>query len=352
MPIAFITSESYLGSTLLQYLVFFLILAIGAMAGRSLSYLYRRRFKQRAETTDTKLDDVVLYALGRPVVLLGVVIAIAFGREVLTPEEPLESILGVAVEIPVIIVLAWIAIRLTDGIIETYMVKYASRTESKLDDELVPIVSRITNIAIASIAGVVILDSIGYDVTAIIASLGIGGIAIAFAARRTLTDIFGGAHILSTKPFLVGDTIEVDGTAGTVEEIGLRTTRIRAYDGREVMIPNSTIANTEVTNVTSEPARRVRSHLVLRYETSAADLTRAKELAVGATDDIEGIDPDRSDGLIWEYGPAGIDVRLQYFVDPGFDWQSAKDAVNMRIRESFEEAGLVFAEPTVGITDR
>lgn len=135
----------------------------------------------------------------------------------LTPVEPLRSVLAASIEIPVIVALAWIAVRLTDGLIETYLVEYADRTESKLDDELVPIASRMTNIAIATIAGVVILDSVGYDVTAIIASLGVVSVAVAFASRKTMADIFGGAHILATHPFRVDDVVEIDGTAGTVE---------------------------------------------------------------------------------------------------------------------------------------
>ncbi|PSQ11337.1 hypothetical protein BRC93_05945 [Halobacteriales archaeon QS_5_70_15] len=214
MPVDSLISETYLGSTIPQYLLFFGILGVGAVLGRSLGYVYRRRIRDRAEVTDTEIDDVVLYALGRPVVLLGVVLAAAVGREVLTPVEPIRTVLDVAVEIPVIVLIAWVAVRLTDGIIQTYVGSYAERTESRLDDALVPIVSRMTNIAIVSIAGVVAMDTIGYDVTAIIASLGIGGVALAIASRRTLSDVFGGAHILSTKPFLVDDIVEIGGTAG------------------------------------------------------------------------------------------------------------------------------------------
>lgn len=143
-------NETYLGSTVSQYLLCFAIVGAGALLVRTLRFVYERRIVAAVERNDTELDDVVLHALGRPVVLLGVVLAVFVGREVLTPAEPLRSVLAASIEIPVIVALAWIAVRLTDGLIETYLVEYADRTESKLDDELVPIASRMTNIAIAT----------------------------------------------------------------------------------------------------------------------------------------------------------------------------------------------------------
>jgi len=316
------------------------------VAGRSPSYVYKRRLRHRAETTETEIDDVVLYALGRPVVLLGVVSGVFVGREVLTPVEPLATVLNVSVEIPVVIAIAWIAIRLTDGFIEAYLMEYAEHTESKLDDELVPIVSRIANIAIVSIAGIVILDTVGYDVTAVIASLGIGGVAIAFASRKTMADIFGGAHILSTKPFLVDDIVKIDGTAGTVEEIGLRTTRLRDFDGRTVTLPNSAIANAEVKNITSEPTRRIKTFIGLTYETTPAGMDDAIALARETASAVDGVDPEKTGAWFWEYGDSAMQIRLEYHIRALDRWKQVKDTVNRDIQRAFEDAGFDLALPT------
>jgi len=343
MPVDSLISETYLGSTIPQYLLFFGILGVGAVLGRSLGYVYRRRIRDRAEVTDTEIDDVVLYALGRPVVLLGVVLAAAVGREVLTPVEPIRTVLDVAVEIPVIVLIAWVAVRLTDGIIQTYVGSYAERTESKLDDALVPIVSRMTNIAIVSIAGVVAMDTIGYDVTAIIASLGIGGVALAIASRRTLSDVFGGAHILSTKPFLVDDIVEIGGTAGTVEEIGLRSTRLRDFDGRLITIPNSAVADAEVKNITSEPTRRVKTFIGLSYETDPAGMEAALDLIEEAVNDVDGVDPERTEAWFWEYGDSAMRVRLEYHIDALDEWKAVRDRVNRGVQRALEDAGIEMA---------
>lgn len=341
-----VLSKTYLGSTIPQYLLFFAIVGAGAVLGRSLSFLYQRRIKAKAAATETEIDDIVLHAIGGPVVLLGVILAVAVGRAVLTPVDPLRSVLDAGVEIPVVIAIAWIALRLTDGLIQTYILEYAEQTDSKLDDELVPIVSRITNIAIVSISGIVILDSVGYDVTAIIASLGVVSVAVAFASRKTMADIFGGAHILSTKPFLVDDVVEIDGTEGTVEAIGLRTTRIRDFDGRMITIPNSTIAKTEVKNITSEPTRRIRTFIGLTYDTSPTEMDAAIELAKNTTNAVDGVDPEQTGAWFWEYGDSSMQIRLDYYIESLDQWKQVKDRVNRDIQEAFKDAGLDLALPT------
>jgi MscS family membrane protein len=339
-------SETYFGSTIPQYTLFFLVVGLGSVIGRSLSFLYRRRLRKKAETTETEVDDIILYALGRPVVLLGIVFAAIAGRRILDPVEPLNSILNASVEIPVIVTIAWIAVRLSDGFIETYLMKYVDRTESKLDDELVPIVNRIINIGIVSIAGIVILDSRGYDVTAVIASLGVVGIAIAFASRKTMADVFGGAHILTSKPFLVGDSVDIEGTTGSVEEIGLRTTRIRDFDGRVISIPNSSIANAEVRNISSEVTRRVKTYLGLSYDTSPGEMAEALDLLEETVNAVDGIDTTQTGAWFWEYGDSALQVRLDYHIADLDRWKEIRSEVNSRVQEVLEAGGFELAFPT------
>lgn len=345
MPVESLLSETYFGSTIPQYLLFFAILAVGAVIGRTLSYLYVRRLRKKAEATETQLDDIIFHSLGGPVVLLGIVLALAVGRRVLTPVEPLASVVNASVDIPVVIAIAWIAVRLTDGIVDTYLVAYVEETETKLDDELVPIVSRLTNIAIVAIAGIVILDSVGYDVTAIIASLGVGGVALAFASRKTMADLFGGAHILSTKPFLVDDVVDIGGTAGTVEEIGLRTTKIRDFDGRLLTVPNSTIAEAEVTNISTEPTRRIKTDIGLSYETTPAEMDEALRLAEETVRTVDGVDPEQASALFWDYGETAMQIRLDYHVDALADWKQVKHTVNLEVQAALADAGIDIAVP-------
>jgi MscS family membrane protein len=127
--------------------------------GQMLSFVYERRLKKKTEATNTEIDDIVIRSLGGPIALVGVAVA-AVGRNVLSPTETAQQILTAVVEILLIISFAWIGIQLTDGLIKIYSGRYTKRTESKLDDALVPIVSWMTNIPLISISIIVILDSI------------------------------------------------------------------------------------------------------------------------------------------------------------------------------------------------
>lgn len=342
-------SVTYGGSTVAQYVLFFGILTVGAIVGRALSFLIEHRLRKRAAASKTRIDDIVVRSLGGPVALLGVVVAAYFGRAVLTPTDRAAVILSAVVQVPLVVAGAWLTIRFTDGLIKSYLGGYADETESRLDDALVPIVSRMTNIAIVAVSAIVVLDSIGYDVTAIIASLGIGGIALAFAARRTLSDVFGGAHILSTKPFLVDDVIEVNETAGTVEEIGLRSTVLRDFDGRLVMIPNSTIAESEVTNISSEPTRRVKTMLGLPYDAGQSEMATALEVLEETVNAVDGVDTEQTGAWFWTYGDSSKVVRLDYHIAAIDRWKEVRDAVNRDIQTAFADADLEMALPTQSV---
>jgi len=247
---------------------------------------------------------------------------------------------------PAVVTIAWVVVRLTDGFIETYLLRYVEPTETKLDDELVPTVSRITNIAIISVAGIVIVDSLGCDVTAVIASLGIAGVAVAFASRQTMADVFGGAHILTAKPFVIDDIVDVNGTTGVVERIGLRTTRIRDFDGRVITLPNSTIANAEVRNSSSEPTRRVKTLLGLSYETTPAEMDAAIDLATETVNSAEGVGTDRTGAWFWDSNDSSIGIRLEYHVDDLDRWKEVRSTVNHELQRAFENAGFEMAFPT------
>jgi MscS family membrane protein len=349
MVVDTLLSETYGGSTVAQYVIFFAILTVGAVVGRAWSFILERHLLKKTEATGTDLDDVIVRSLGGPIALLGVVVAAALGRGVLTPTETAATVLSALLDVLLIVAITWLTVRFTNELIARYLGTYAEATDSKLDDALVPIVNRMTNVAIVSIAAVVILDSFGYDVTAIVASIGIGGIALAFAARRTLSDVFGGAHILSTKPFLVDDVIEVDDVAGTVEEIGLRCTVVRDGDGRLVTIPNSTIAGSTVRNVSSEPTHRVKTLLDLPYDLGAEDMAAALDRLERAVGGVEGVDPERTSALFWAYGDSSKRVRLEYHVADPDGWMAVRNAANREIQAAMESAGIEMGLPSRAI---
>jgi MscS family membrane protein len=179
---------------------------------------------------------------------------------------------------------------LFDALVKEYLAPRVSGTDSDLDDQLLPIARKGVKVTVWAIAIVVGLNNAGYDVGALIAGLGLGGLAFAMAAKDSVANLFGGFTVFTDKPFTIHDRIVVNGFDGTVEEIGIRSTRLKTLAGRIVTIPNAVFANEAIENISSEPGRKITVDLGLTYDTTAEQLENAmkiiKEIAL-ANEDIE-----------------------------------------------------------------
>jgi len=142
--------------------------------------------------------------------------------------------------------IAWLIVRLLNAFIDEYLVPLVEKTETDLDDQLLPIARKSISISIWVLAIVVGLNNAGYDVTALIAGLGIGSIAFALAAKDSISHVFGGFVLFTDKPFAINDRIIAKGYDGIVKEVGVRSTRIQTLDGRIVTLPNGSIANDSI----------------------------------------------------------------------------------------------------------
>jgi MscS family membrane protein len=193
---------------------------------------------------------------------------------------------------------------------------------------------------------VVALNNAGYDVAALLAGIGIGGLALALAAQETVANVFGGITIYADSPFKVGDRVRVDGHDGFVQEIGIRSTRIQALAGPIVVIPNKKFTESTVENVSDEPSRRVLVELGLIYETAPDKMERAMQVLdeiVMAHQDILEERHIISFNAFKEYS---LNILFIYFIRKDADIFDAHSRVNLAILRRFHEEGLSFAYPT------
>ncbi|MBW2263712.1 MAG: mechanosensitive ion channel family protein, partial [Deltaproteobacteria bacterium] len=202
--------------------------------------LVLRRLSKVADKTKIKFDDIVIRALDKPLGW-GFVLAGVFAAVVLLPfpEEPVDisRFLVAVCTGAATLIGVWFCLKLIDGFGE-YLQAKAAKTESKLDDQIVPIARRSMKVFLVLLGAVLFLQNLGYSVGSLIAGVGISGAAMAFAAKDTLANFFGVLVIFLDKPFQVGDWIEVAGIEGTVEEIGLRITRVRTFANSLITVPN------------------------------------------------------------------------------------------------------------------
>ncbi len=245
-----ILSQTFFGITL-QNILISLGIAVGAyIIGKIVYYLFKTVGRKLTAKTKTDLDDVLIDIIEEPIVaiivLVGVFIAFTFlGIQ----DKGINGLFNSVFKIAVIIVLAWTAFRFINALSDKILIPLSKKTKASFDDHLVPLISKGAKAIVAVIAVIMIMDSIGFDVTALIAGLGIGGLAIAFAAQETISNLFGGISLMLDKSIKIGDKIRIDsGEVGVVNEIGLRSTRIRTFSNEVIIVPNSKMANSKIIN--------------------------------------------------------------------------------------------------------
>jgi small-conductance mechanosensitive channel len=218
-------------------------------------------------------------------------------------------------------------------------------TETGLGNALA-VIRVLVSVTLFAIAIIVILDNLGVNVTALVAGLGIGGIAIGLAAQGIFSDLFAALAILFDKPFRRGDTIQFDQTTGTIERIGLKTTRLRSLTGESVVMANTKLLEREIRNYAGGDNRRSELPFGLIYQTSPDELEKVTSLAKAAVESRKGCNFVRC-GIV-RFGASSIDFELIFessSTDAG-EVTADRTAVALAILRSFAEHGLEFAYPT------
>jgi len=196
----------------------------------------------------------------------------------------------------------------------------------------------------------VILDHIGFNISALLTAIGIGGLALSLAAQDTIANMISGVILLIDQPFRAGDRIEIQelNTWGDVVSIGLRSTRIRTLDNRLVIVPNSSISNNQVVNYTyPDPRYRIQTEIGVAYGT---DLRLVREVITEALQGVEGVIPDMPvDILFMEFGDSAMILRVRWWIESYIDARRSTDRVNETVYQALEQAGIELPNPMMTV---
>ncbi len=339
--------DIYFGNTLLSWLYFFATIVTFVVVAKILLYFAKGFGRRITSKIKGNFDDIILDLMEEPVVFTVVVLGIYIGYQFLIFDEIVDFYFYNVINLLTIAAGAWLTIRIIEAFMEKALEPLTKRTESKLDDQLIPILRTTLKIVVILLAGIIALDNFGVDVVTLIAGLGIGGLAFAFAAQRTIADAFGGISILMTRPFVVGDTIDAMGVVGTVEEIHLRHTRIRNLDKRIVIVPNADLSGKVIINISSAPKRKTVWKIGVTYDTSIKKVEKAKEIIKKAVNGCKLCEKDPTVAFD-EFSSSSLDILVVFFTKTGSwgDMVKAKDQIGLEIKREFEKAKIEFAFPT------
>ena len=247
----------------------------------------------------------------------------------------------------IIIVIAWALYNLEDSS-ELLMTPLTRKLDLKINDVLLPFVSKGLRFITIAIALLIVAQEWDYSISGMLAGLGLGGLAFALAAQDMLSNLFGGAVILLDKPFAIGDWIKSDATEGVVEDITFRSVRIRTFTQALVTIPNSNLVSNPVTNFSRMGKRRINFNLGLEYGTPAQKLRACSERIKAMLAADENLDPETQVVVLDSFGDSSINLMLLFFTK-ATDWLSyihAKEKVYYAIMDILEQEQVVIAFPT------
>jgi len=340
-----VLSTSLLGNPLRQWAVA-VAMTVGAyLALLLVTRLVLRRAAQLAAATHTHWDDLVTDALGRTKGLLLMLVALYVGSLSLELPARAENFLR---HLMVIALLVQAGIWLSSAVRAWTELQRRERAEEDPAAVMTMNVLGVTvRIGLWTVVLLVTLDNLGVDVTALVAGLGVGGIAVALAAQNILGDLFASLSIVLDRPFVLKDFIIVGDLLGSVEQIGLKTTRIRSLSGEQLVFSNTDLLNSRIRNYGRMFERRVVFELGVTYQTPRSELEAIPAMireAVRA--EGERVRFDRSH--FRSYGDFALVFETVYYVlGPDYnEYMDIQERINLRVHEAFESRGIEFAYPT------
>jgi MscS family membrane protein len=250
-----------------QYIALILLFAVGLLARKIIAAVVAARIKQLGDKLGQRWMMKLVDMIASPGATLVTVVVLRIGYPQLKLPVDAALTMSVAVRILLTISIIWAVYRGVD-VLSARLAERAENTESKLDDQLIPLLSTSLKVVVFVIAVLIVLDNLNVDVKTMLAGLSIGGLAFGLAAKDTLANLFGSVSIFVDSPFQIGDWINVDGVDGTVEEVGFRSTRIRTFYNSVVVIPNARVADAKVDNYGRREMRRCFFKLGLTYDTT------------------------------------------------------------------------------------
>lgn len=341
---SFWTDRVFYGNTLLEWTIAVVVTLVVALALRLAVAALVHRSRKLVTRTDSRLDDLFVDLLSRTRGVLIVLVAIWVGARTLVLDPRLGSLLRGLLVLGLILQL---------GFWGSAFVRYALEQYRRKQLEVDPggamalgALHFLAQTLLWTVLLLVGLSNLGIDITAFIASLGIGGIAIALALQNVLGDLFASLSIVLDKPFVIGDFIIVGDLMGTVEHVGLKTTRVRALSGEQLVFSNSDLLGSRIRNYKRMRERRAVFTVGVTYGTPREKLERVPRMIRDAIEAQEHTRFDRSH--FKEYGPSSLDFETVYYMlVPEYNtYMDTQQAINLALYGAFEDEGIDFAFPT------
>lgn len=332
----------------LLLLIFVLVFAL--ILRRILTWIVVRPLRRLAKRSHFEYDDMILKAVLLPIRFIVYAVTIFMGLEILAVGDSVDLFIANIARSLVIIGVLLLAYRLVD-LLAANSRRLNMMAGIEIEDRLLPFIRTAIKLVVIAIGMVIVLQEWGYDVSGLIAGLGLGGLAFSLAAQDTISNLFGFTAIVSDNPLTVGEFIKTPDVEGIVEHVGLRSTRVRQLDQAVVYVPNNKLANSAILNWSRLSKRRIDFILGVTYDSSSGQLRvllhRLREMLKAQ----ETIDPDSVVVYFVEFSDSSLDVLVRAYVLLS-DWgafTAEKERLMLIIMDIINELNMSLAFPTTSL---
>jgi MscS family membrane protein len=343
----FLVETRFLEIELWQWVALPASIALGALLAWLGGVVFRRTLGRLARRTGgVHVERLVAGSVG-PVRLLVAVLVLLIGRRFLALAVPVERVFGAAASALAVLGLAWLLLRAVDVGAEWVHDRMRLRGRAGAAG-LVPLGRRSAKVFLGALAVIAVLQNLGVNVTGLLAGLGVGGLAVALAAQKTVENFFGGVTLVADQPVRVGDFCRFGDRIGTVEAVGLRSTRVRTLDRTVVTVPNAEFAVLPLENFTKRDRIWFHALIGLRYETTSEQLRDVLEALRGLLRDDPRVDPDPARVRFVGFGAHSLDLEIfAYIRTRDFDeFLEIREDLLLRIMDRVAVCGSAFAFPS------
>lgn len=339
--------QIFLNNTLETWLISLAIIAGALLLNKLISLLNRKVILKLTGKTANRFDNILFSTLEAPLMLGIMLVAlwVALNRLNIV-EKNVKNILSESYQVLAILNITWFFAKLMVALIEEYLSSSNTKNAQRkvhLDIHMIALSKKTVLFVIWILGGVIALSNIGINIGALLGTLGIGGVAVALAAQDTVKNIFGGFTILMDGTFRIGDRIKIGEFDGFVENIGIRSTRIRNFDKRIITIPNYKIVEGAVENISEAPSTRVVMSLGLSYSTTTNKMQLASAILKQTAEEFEHIDKDNISVAFSEFAATSMNLKFTYFISKDGDNVKIPSDINFKILERFNSSGIEFA---------
>src|SRR5438874_6666896 len=335
-----------LGNPLWQYLASFIFILLAFYVSKILDHVMQVQLRKWAQRTGRRLDSLFVELVRGPIKIISFVVLLHIGLRVLAWPVWMQHFISNGLKITVACSLTYVALKFVDLLMGLWQKRAEASQGGMLDLHLLPIIRKTFKIFVIVVAALVTTQNLGMNVTGLLASLSIGGLAVGLAAQDTLSNLFGAVAIFADKPFRVGDRIQLDSVDGNVESIGLRSTRVRNQEGFLVAIPNKNMANANIVNISKRPNIKTIMNIGVTYDCPAGQVERAMQII----EEIYRGHPKTADLIVSfnKFDSSALNILVVH-------WWNSKDLkeylagfqkLNLELKRRFDEEAISFAFPS------